>query len=74
MGCLLITDEDFGKDFLNFWGSSEEGKDNLDFDMKEVPRNKKKPFNFDKLCVIYVVTCTNFLAKHYFHAQLGLLH
>lgn len=46
---LLITDEDFGKDFLDFWESSKKGKDSVDFDMEEVLRNKQKSFNFDKL-------------------------
>lgn len=52
---LLITDEDFGKDFLDFWESSKKGKDSVDFDMEEVLRNKQKSFNFDKLWVNYVI-------------------
>ncbi|ONK79226.1 uncharacterized protein A4U43_C01F4210 [Asparagus officinalis] len=44
-----VLDEDFGKDFLNFWGPSKKGKDQMDFDMEEVLRNKKNSFNFDKL-------------------------
>lgn len=44
-----MLDDDFGKDFLSFWGPSKKGNDKMDFDMEEVPRNKKKSFNFDKL-------------------------